>query len=394
MTQLFGQRARSFRLGSRAGRLAFLTAVLGASALATATDYHGHDHDHHDRSIGPFGGPLFGLDGTEHGKLLVADASVGIIPSRYGAPIPLPGVSDISATRGAIWAVTGASPAAGGPQVDSGQGVHIIDRDGPRKIANLFEFETNYNPHKESDTPVPDSNPFDVHALGRYSALVVDAGGNDLLRVNKLGEIDVLAVFPTTPVSTENIKRLAGCPDSGAPFCGLPDLMPAQAVPTSVAVDRNGYIYVGELRGFPAPTNESSIWRISPSASGALCGQSPDCVKVFDGGFTSIIDLAFGPDGLLYVAELDEGSWAAIEIFGAPQGGTINACSIKYRRCQKVARGIDELTAITFDDDDDLWATRHALIPGEAEVIKIDVRRHGHRHRRYDDDHHKDYDRH
>lgn len=355
---------------SRSGRLVLLLATLGASALAVATGYR-------HRIIGPFAGPLFGLDSV-HGTLLVADASVGIVPVRHGSPIPLPGITDVS-VRHTAWAVTGAMGAPPvGPQTDTGQGVHIIRRGGPQKVANLFEFEAANNPHTEFGAVVPDSNPFDIQALGRYAALVVDAGGNDLLRVTKDGEIELLAVFPTRLAPTENIKELAGCPESAAPFCGLPDAIPSQPVPTSIAVDRRGFIYVGELRGFPAPTNESSIWRISPNASGAPCGQSPDCVKVFDGGFTSIIDLAIGPDGWLYVAELDEASWAAVEIFGAPTGGTINACSVKWRRCYKVARGIEELTAIAFDDDGDLWATRHALEPGEAEVVKVRTRRHYH----------------
>ena len=70
---------------------------------------------------------------------------------------------------------------------------------------------------------------------------------------------------------------------------------------------------------------------------------------MFDGGFTSIIDLAFGPDGLLYVTELDEGSWAAIEIFGTPKGGTINACSVQWGFCYEVADDIPQPTAIAFD---------------------------------------------
>jgi hypothetical protein len=45
--------------------------------------------------------------------------------------------------------------------------------------------------------------------------------------------------------------------------------------------------------------NQTNIWRVSPNASGAECASSPDCVKVFDGGFSSIIDPAFGADGKL-----------------------------------------------------------------------------------------------
>ena len=285
----------------------------------------------------------------------MADASVGVVPIRRGvprAPIPLPGVTDVSVDPfgTGIWAVTGAIGGPGlGTENDTGQGLHIISRGTARKVANLFEFEATFNPHTGPvpPAPVPDSNPYDVHALGPHAALVVDAGGNDLLRIDRWGNIKLLAVFPNEVVPTTNIKTQAGCP-SRAPaplatppgFCALPPAIPAQPVPTSIAVDRRGFIYVGELKGFPAPAGESNIWRVSPWANAAQCGASPDCVKVFDGGFTSIIDLAFGPDGLLYVTELDEGSWAAVEIFGAPQGGTINACSVRKGFCYEVAEDV------------------------------------------------------
>jgi hypothetical protein len=171
-------------------------------------------------------------------------------------------------------------------------------------------------------------------------------------------------------VSTANIKSLAGCP-SPAPFCSLPEAMPAQPVPTSIAVDKRGYIYVGELKGFPAPSGESNIWRISPRANGAKCGQSPDCVKVFDGGFTSVIDLAFGRDGLLYVTEFDEKSWAAVEIFRTPAGGTISACNVRTGECKEVKKGLLQPTAIAFDKHGALWSTQKALVPNGSEVVKI-----------------------
>jgi len=171
-------------------------------------------------------------------------------------------------------------------------------------------------------------------------------------------------------VPTANIKSLAGCP-SPAPFCSLPDAIPAQPVPTSIALDRRGYIYVGELKGFPAPVGESNIWRISPWANGAKCGESPDCVKVFDGGFTSIIDLAFGRDGLLYVTEFDTRAWAAVEIFGTPAGGKISACNVRSGDCFDVKTGLPQPTAITFDESGALWSTQKALVPNGAEVIKV-----------------------
>jgi hypothetical protein len=377
----FANHFASIRAPRSKARVAAFAGGLLVAATAAATGSKGFT------VIDGFSGPLFGLAAGRHGELLVADATGGVVPivrGEPGTPIPFPlqTVTDVSpAGGGTIWALTGATGAPPvGPQNDTGQGLHIIKDGESRKVANLFQFEATVNPHTAAPNPMlpvqnaPDSNPYDVHALAPHAALVVDAGGNDLLRIDRDGNIKVLAVFPDEVVSTANIKALNGCPTPPSPgpnFCGLPDAMGAQAVPTSIAVDRHGFIYVGELRGFPAPSGESNIWRVHPHADNAQCGASPHCVKVFDGGFTSIIDLAFGPDGLLYVTELDEGSWAAVEIFRTPKGGTINACSVRWGFCYEVADDIPQPTAIAFDDHGALWATRNSLVPGGGEVVKI-----------------------
>lgn len=321
--------------------------------------------------VGGFASPLFGLATAPNGDLLVADAGDGVVTVRNGAirsVASLPGVTDVSPIgRGSMWATTGAGA---DPEADTGQGLHRVSNGQTRLIANLFAFEEANNP----DGAEIDSNPFDVQSLGGRAALVADAGGNDLLKVNNQGRVGVMAVFPDELVSTANLQGLIGCPE---PFvedlafiCDL-EAMPAQAVPTSIAVGPDGWYYVGELKGFPAPTGESGIWRVSPNASGAVCGSSPDCVEVFGDGFTSIIDMAFGPDGRLYVAELDELSWAAVEFLGTGAGGTINACDLATLTCEVVAEGVPILTAITFGKDHTLWATTNALIPGAAEVVAI-----------------------
>lgn len=162
--------------------------------------------------------------------------------------IELPGVTDVSPVgSGLLWATTGAGPGETDPQNDTGQALHRIAGGKTSEVVNLFAFEERANP--DGNDP-HDSNPFDVEALSGNAALVVDAGGNDLLRVNKRGDVDVLATFPDQLVSTENIKDLAGCPDGPANFCGLPPMLPAEAVPTSVAIVPGDY-YVGELTGFP-----------------------------------------------------------------------------------------------------------------------------------------------
>ncbi len=345
-------------------RIAAMVGVLGLFAAATPA-----------AASGGFAGPIFGLSTAPNGTLVVADAGAGIVSlGDRGQTYPLLGISDMSAIgRHAFWAVASGEDG----ETDSGQGLYRIMKHGNRQIANTFRFENKRNP----DGADVDTNPFDVETLNRRSALVVDSGANDLLRVvyggrgaNKKGRIEALAIFPPEIVSTSNIQQLAGCPNVMIPdfadICDVPE-MPAEAVPTSVAVGPDGSYYVGELKGFPAPTGESNIWRVDPTAHWAQCGSSPDCVKVFDGGFTSIIDLTFGPDGKLYVAEMDVDSWAAVEIFESGQGGQVSACDVHTLDCTVVASGIPMLTAIAFDGDGQLWATTNALIPDMAEVIAI-----------------------
>lgn len=329
--------------------------------------------------VGPFNGPVFDIATAPNGDLIVADASTGIIRighRGYGFTTGLPGVTGISPQAlGFVWAVTGAGGMPPDPASDTGQALHLSWLTHTREVANLFEFEVAYNPHMPGMPGAhPESNPYAVLAVGSR-AYIADAAANDLLKSDHRGNLSVVAVFPDELVSTANIKTLAGCPlppeDPNAGFCNLPPMLPAQPVPTSIARGPDGYLYVGELKGFPGPTGQSNIWRVSPHASWAQCGASPDCVKVFEGGFTSIIDLAFGPDGKLYVAELDEASWASIEIFGQVTGGTISRCRLATKSCSVVETGIPMLTALAFGKRGTLWYTRNALVPGGAEVVKL-----------------------
>jgi hypothetical protein len=340
--------------------IALALSVLAAPALAGA--------------VAGLPGPVFGISTAPNGDILVADASTGVYPIRNGTvgkAKALPGVTDVSPIGGgSLWATTGAGD---DPQQNTGQGLHRVSNGKNRLIADLFEFEATVNPDAVLGHDAPDSNPFDVQALGGGAALVADAGGNDLLRVDNQGHIAVLAVFPDELVPTTNFADLVemfGCPFGPPEACELPPAMPAEAVPTSIAVGPDGWYYVGELKGFPGPAGESRIWKVSPNANGDVC-PNPDCVLVFDGGFTSIIDLAFGPDGDLYVAELDEGSWAAVEIFQQPLGGTINECNVVTKACSEVAGDIPILTSITFGKDGSLWATKNALIPNAVEVFEV-----------------------
>jgi hypothetical protein len=310
--------------------------------------------------------PLFGSTTTPDGTLLVADAGQGIVDGDDGSVVaPLPGVTDVAAiSNTSLWAITAGTDT----EASSGQALWRVEGGVPTMVTNLFAFEEEKNPHPEA----VDSNPFDVADIGRGRALVADAGGNSLIRVERFGNPKLVAVLPDELVSTANIKELAGCPAGPPDFCDLPPMIPAQAVATSIAIGPDGWFYVGELKGFPAPTGESRVWRIRPNAQNVRCGKDPQCKLALD-GFTSVIDLAFGPDGRLYVAQFDDASWAAIEIFQGQGalGGSVHACDVVTQACEEVASGLPMLSSIAFRNDGSLWGTTWSLVPGQADAVQI-----------------------
>ncbi|MDI6696048.1 MAG: ScyD/ScyE family protein [Anaerolineales bacterium] len=322
----------------------------------------------------PWGGfvtPVFGLAAAPDGSLLVADSGAGIVMMRKGQGrlfAELPGVTDISPIgRGEMFAVTG------GGEGDNAAMLFRVSKGKLRGIADLGAFEAQVNP----DGGEVDSNPYDVAALAGGRALVADAGGNDLLIIDRKGAVDWVATFPDELVSTAHAKQLIGCPTPppGLEFvCELPDMIPAQAVSTSVAVGPDGAYYVSELKGFPGPIGESRVWRVEPDARHVDCGSSSKCSVVLD-GFTSIVDLAFGPDGTLYVVEFDEAGFLAVELgqFGLPgltQGGTINACDTSWN-CTEFAAHLPLPIAVAVNRTGQVFAVINALIPGAAQVVPL-----------------------
>lgn len=344
------------------GSLILILSLMGMPALALANVAAFH-----------YATPIFGLAQGPGGNLLVADAGAGIVMLNGGTGkviVALPGVADMSVIRGSqMYAITG----NGSPTPTM---LYRGSIDDFRPFADLGAFEAAANP----DGGEIDSNPYDVETLPDGSALVADAGGNDLLIIDTKGNVDWVATFPDELVSTANLKALIGCPEpslSEAAFvCFLPAMIPAEAVPTSIAVGSDGAYYVGELKGFPGPIGVSKIWRIEPGTRHAVCGSSSQC-SVVASGFTSIVDLNFGLDGTLYVTEFDENSFMAVELsfsFGIPgalAGGTVNTCNTSTWSCQALATDLTLPIATTVDKKGKLYAAVNSLIPGAAAVIAL-----------------------
>ncbi len=203
-------------------------------------------------------------------------------------------------------------------------------------VADVLQHELNENPAGGR----VDSNPFGALAEpgGR---LVVDAGGNALLNVAANGAVHTLAVFP---------------PHANPTGFGPPWI---ESVPTSVVRGPDGVLYVGELTGFPFVQGLASIYRLQP-------GQSP---AIHCTGFKAIMDLAFAPDGSLYVVENATGPFPPPPPF-APYSGRLSRVASDCTVTPLLV-GLDRPTAVAVGPDGAVYVTHHGVTAGAGEVLMI-----------------------
>jgi glucose/arabinose dehydrogenase len=128
-----------------------------------------------------------------------------------------------------------------------------------------------------------------------------------------------------------------------------------EAVPTSVARGPDGALYVGQLTGFPFVQGLANIYRVLP-------GHAP---VVHCSGFKTIMDLAFGADGSLYVVENATGG-----LFFAPGTGQLSRVAPDCSRTV-VAAGLDRPTAVAVGADGSVYVTNHGVSAGSGEVLMI-----------------------
>lgn len=255
---------------------------------------------------------------------------------------------------------------SGGLDQALGAGVWRVTPAGARLVGDIEAYEKASDPDAtagpawknvlcEDDgvqfTAGPQSNPYHLTAVSGDEVLVADAAGNSLLSVRNNGAIELVAVF-TPPVDGSGDYRVLFPLDADTD-CYV------QPVPTSVAVAPDGTMYVGELTGAPAVPGWSRIWEIDAGSRDVVC-PSAACRVLVD-GFTSVIDVAFGPDGMLYVVELDANGWLTMFGVGAPAGGNVHRCDVAIGACGLVEGGLTFPGAITFTKDGTLWVLENSL---------------------------------
>jgi glucose/arabinose dehydrogenase len=210
--------------------------------------------------------------------------------------------------------------------------VHVPASGRWRPVADVAAHEFAANP----DGAFVDSNPYGLLAEPG-SRVVVDAGANALLRVRANGHISTVAVFGSrsnpTPI--------------GPPL--------VESVPTAVAVGPDGAYYVAELTGVPFLTGFARIHRVAPDGT----------TSVFASGFTTVIDIAFGPDGSLYVLEHSTGP-----VFFAMPGRLLKVATDGTRTT--VIDGLTRPGSVAVGPDGALYVSHRSTSIGIGEVLRIE----------------------
>jgi hypothetical protein len=260
--------------------------------------------------------------------------------------------------HGRVFATIGGGPQVVDPRFDT---LMRVSQGGESIRGDIQAFR---NAHPDitdlDDPPNPtDSNAYGLAVLKNGKQLVTDAAGNDLLIVDGHGNVRTVAKFPNEIVSTAHLGP------------GFPAELPAEAVPTSVAVGPDGYWYVGELKGFPFTPGASRIWRISPRARDVVCDPTAKhgpCT-LFADGFTSVVGLDFGPHGDLYVVEIVKAG-----VFNLFTGGDITGALWRVRHGHKTEIASGQLTApggVAVSRHGTIYVTNRSVAVGGGEVLRI-----------------------
>jgi hypothetical protein len=312
--------------GTAASAAVLALAALPANASAVAPPQHVTQ-----TLSKAFVGPLqFAVDGS---KVYVADSFTSTL-NLIGRAAPI--ATGPNPSQGGDLAGVGVDPATHAVAYTSTNGDHsvtlltILQPGLKPVVANLAAFEKTHNPDaanhygtastnscvvnalKKAGIPVSyrgmlDSHPYAVTPIGGGSWAVADAGGNDVLRVTRTGQISLISVLPVQPVKI----TAAFAASQGLPKCVAGITYNFEPVPTDVEVGPPNALYVTTLPGGPegpASGNPGSVYRL---------GSGGQPVRIAT-GFAGATNLAINPYGNIFVAQIGAGSIAEV-VSGKPK---------------------------------------------------------------------------
>jgi hypothetical protein len=368
---------------SRSARAVLASTVMCGALVATGGAAQADDHrpgrvpTAGDQEVLADGlvGPL-SLSVGNHRTVFVSQNFAGTIDAvRKGevtpvvtSPAPEVEVGAVAALGSRLYYVTSAG--AGDPAGNFDAHLKLRDaRGNVEEVADLGQHERAENPDAGTtygfvglpdDCEVPegipvsytgilDSHPYATE-LWHGTAFVADAGGNDILAVDRDGDVRTVAVLPPTPLEV-TAEIAAGM---GLPACAAGTTYLFESVPTDVEVGRDGWLYATSLPGGPEGPGLSlgSVYKVHPD-SGA--------VELVARGFSGATNLAVGTKGEIYVTELFGNRVSVI-----PRGSTTPQTFLEV-----------PVPAAVEVDGKSLYVTTEALpgpeAPPSGKVIKVEL---------------------
>jgi sugar lactone lactonase YvrE len=313
-----------------------------------------------------------GLTAGPGGRMLVVETASGAIDELRKGGLQtiatVPGAVDVATNGlGNTYAVVGGpEPDAPPPPAGSNPAslVRIAPNGNVELVADIGAYQVTHPDADDlADPPNPsESNPNGLALLPGGNVLVADAAANDLLRVDIHGQITTVAHFKPELVPW------------GLPF-GPPlgTVVPAEAVPTAVAVGPDGAYYVSELTGFPFSKAAARIWRIEPGSVEAVCdpvASSGGCSSVAT-GFSSVIDLTFGTDGTMYVLELAKEGLAGALVLGTEFPPTGALWAVKNGVRTLVSDALTAPGGVAVDPNGTIFVTTLTFGPPGGTVMSL-----------------------
>lgn len=292
--------------------------------------------------VGPYTGGLTGRISKIDRSHKVTTVASGF-PSTVDAMGDLIGVADVAFLNGKLYAlVAGGGCSHGNPGHSTGVAV-VNQRTGNwNLIANIGAFlKTHPAKFESADDFEPDGTLYSLIAV-HGELYTVEPNHGQVLRVRSDGDIKQVI----------DISASQG-----------------HIVPTSIA-ELNGDFFVGNLNLFPIDPEWARILTISRSQDddfGAPPGFRHDerGYHIVDSkaGFTTVVAVDFGPDGLLYVLEL-----SAAAGFPTPGMGKV----VRVKHSGEIEDVVDNLvvpTGMTFGPDGALYISNLGAIPSGAAPV-------------------------
>jgi hypothetical protein len=269
-------------------------------------------------------------------------------PSSLAAQGDLQGVADIAFLNGTLYAVTSGGGCSHGNASSPNILARVDSKSGSWKaIANLSQFL------QAHPAAYPDAADFEPDGVF-YSLIAYD----DRLYTLEPNHGQLFSTSARGDLREElDISKQQG-----------------HIVPTSVAVN-NGKFYIGNLGLFPITPNSSKVMSFNigacpwPFLFGFGCGDEPQKLRLSGSraGFTTVVAVDFGPDGLLYVLELSTAAG-----FPNPPGGGEVVRLNRAGEIESVASGLSVPTGMTFGPDGYLYVSDFGAAP-TGQILRISV---------------------